>query len=100
VKPSNLADFAFDAYGGLDRWRQFTTVSARQVNGGALWALKHQRGIFDDVRVRVDLRREWASHWPFGAPNLRTTFEPNRVAIETMEGERVEELPQPRESFS
>ena len=48
---------------------------------------------------RVDLCEEWASHRPFTAPNLRTSFKPDRVAIETTEGQTVEELLQPRESF-
>ena len=95
----SLAELAIEAHGGLDRWRRFKTVSARLLNGGALWPLKHQGGVLDDVRVRVDLCEEWASHWPFTAPNLRTSFKPDRVAIETTEGQTVEELLQPRESF-
>jgi hypothetical protein len=95
----SLDKLAIDAHGGLDRWRRFKTVSARLLNGGALWPLKHQQGVLDDLRVRVDLRNEWASHWPFTAPNLRTSFQPHRVAIETTEGQPVEELLQPRDSF-
>jgi hypothetical protein len=74
-------------------------VTARLLNGGILWEHKQQGGILDDVRVRVDLRREWASHWPFGAPDLRTSFHPHREAIETTDGQPVEELLQPRDSF-
>ena len=66
---------------------------------GALWALKHQAGVLDDVHVRADLRKEWASHWPFTEPNLRTSFEPHRVAIETTGGQVVEERLNPRDSF-
>jgi hypothetical protein len=99
MRLSSLAKLAIDAHGGLDRWRQFKTVSTRLLNGGALWPLKHQQGVLDDVHVRVDLRKAWASHWPFTAPNLRSSFEPHRVAIETTEGQLVEELLQPRDSF-
>lgn len=98
VKLSSLAQLAIDA-AGLDRWRRFETVSARLLNGGVLWPLKRQQGVLDDVRVRVALRKEWASHWPFGAPDLRTSFQPHRVAIETAEGRTVEEMPRPRDSF-
>jgi hypothetical protein len=96
---SSLTKLAIAAHGGLDRWRRFKTVTARLLNGGILWEHKQQGGILDDVRVRVDLRREWASHWPFGAPDLRTSFHPHRVAIETTDGQPVEELLQPRDSF-
>ena len=65
----NLAKLAIEAHGGLDHWRRFKTVSARLLNGGALWPLKRQQGVLDDVRVRVDLRKQWASHWPFTAPS-------------------------------
>ena len=95
----SLAKLAIEAHGGLDHWRRFKTVSARLLNGGALWPLKHQQGVLDDVRVRVDLRKQWASHWPFTAPNRRTSFQPHRVAIETTEGQTLEELLQPRDSF-
>jgi hypothetical protein len=88
----SLAKLAIEAHGRLDRWRRFKTVSARLHNGGALWPLKHQQGVLVEVRVRVDLRKQWASHWPFTAPNLRTSFQPHRVAIETTEGHTLEEL--------
>jgi len=99
MKLSSLAQLAIDAAGGLDRWRQFETISARLAVGGVLWPLKHQQGVLDDVRVRVDPRKERASHWPFGTPDLRTSFQPGRVAIETTEGQTVEELLRPRDSF-
>jgi hypothetical protein len=96
---TDLTKLAIDAYGGLDHWRQFETASAHLKIGGVLWPLKHQQGVLDDVHVRVDLRKERASHSPFGAPNLRTCVQPGRVAIETVEGQAVEELLQPRDSF-
>ena len=99
MKPTDLAKLAIDAHGGLDHWRQFKTASAHLINGGVLWPLKHQQGVLDDVHVRVDLREERASHWPFGAPNLRSSVQPGRVAIETADGQAVEELLRPRESF-
>jgi hypothetical protein len=94
-----LARLAIDAHGGLDRWRRFESASARLRNGGVLWALKQQDGVLDDVRVRVDLHRVWASHTPFTGPDLRSSFEPHRVAIERARGEILAEQLQPRESF-
>jgi hypothetical protein len=96
---NDLAKFAIEAHGGLDRWRQLKTVSARLLQGGVLWALKGKNGILNDVHVTADLRKEWASHWPFTKPNRHTSFQPDRVAIETTDGEIVAELLNPRESF-
>jgi hypothetical protein len=91
--------FAMDAHGGLDRWRQLKTVSARLLQGGVLWGLKGKDGILNDVHVTADLRREWASHWPFTKPNRHTSFQSDRVAIETNDGKVLEERFNPRESF-
>jgi len=96
---SDLATFAMDAHGGLDRWRRFKTVSARLLQGGVLWNLKGQDGILDDVHITVDLRKEWASHRPFAEANRHSSFQPDRVAIETSDGHVVEERRRPRESF-
>jgi hypothetical protein len=97
---NSLVQLTIDAHGGCERWRRFEHVSAHLRTGGVLWALKHQQGVLDDVNVRVALRREWASHSPFQKPNLRTSFEPHRVAIETTDGRVVEERLQPRDSFA
>lgn len=94
-----LVQLTIAAHGGFERWRRFQHVSAHLRNGGVLWPLKHQPGVLDDVNVRVALHREWASHSPFLQPNLRTSFEPHRVAIETTDGRVVEERLQPRDSF-
>jgi hypothetical protein len=96
---TDLAIRAMDAHGGLERWRQLKTISARLLQGGVLWKLKGQEGVLDDVHVTVDLRQEWASHRPFGQPDRRSSFQPDRVAIETSNGDVVEERANPRESF-
>lgn len=95
---NTLVALAIDAHAGFERWRRFDYVTALLRTGGVLWALKHQQGVLDDINVQVALRKEWASHSPFLTTDLRTSFEPHRVAIETTDG-RVEERLQPRDSF-
>jgi hypothetical protein len=63
------------------------------------WAVKGKAGVLDDVTVTVDLRNEKVSHWPFGSPDRRSRFEPQRVAFENATGKVLEELLQPRSSF-
>jgi len=94
-----LAMQAMDAHGGLERWNRFTTLSAHLIDGGVLWAAKGKAGVLADVTVTIDLREEKASHWPFGSPARRSRFEPQRVAIEDIDGQVLEELLQPRDSF-
>jgi len=97
---ADLLETVIEAHGGLTRWNQMDAASVHGVNGGALWALKGQAGVLDDVFVRASLHEERESHHPFGAPDRRSAFTPQRVAIETTQGEIVEALDQPRASFA
>lgn len=97
---TRLKELAMEAHGGLQRWRQFEQVSADLVQGGALWPLKGQPQTLERTTVTVGLRKEWASHEPFGAGNRRSRFEPSRVALEASDGTVLEELLQPRASFA
>ena len=89
---SDLLETVIEAHGGLERWNQLDTVSARLAQGGALWALKGQDGVLDDVVVTASLHEERASHRPFGAPDRHSSFTPERVAIETDDGTVIEAL--------
>jgi hypothetical protein len=100
VAKVDLLETVIEAHGGLERWGQLQTVSARLVQGGALWALKGQAGVLDDVHVTASLHEERVSHRPFGAPDRRSAFTPQRVAIETDSGDVVEALEEPRASFA
>jgi hypothetical protein len=97
---ADLLETVIEAHGGLDRWNQLDAISVHGVNGGALWGLKGQPGVIDDVFVRASLHEERESHHPFGTPDRRSAFTPRRVAIETTAGEVVEALDQPRASFA
>jgi hypothetical protein len=97
---NDLLDIVLEAHGGCERWNQLDTVSARLVQGGAMWGIKGQQGVLDDVFARASLHQERESHHPFGAPDRRSAFTPERVAIETSSGDVVEALEQPRASFA
>ena len=96
---NDLRATTIKSHGGLDRWNQLNTVSARLILGGALWALKGQEGVLDGVVVTASLHDERVSHRPFGAPDRRSAFTPGRVAIESDDGTILESLDQPRTSF-
>jgi hypothetical protein len=97
---TDLLETVLDAHGGLTRWNQLETVSARLAQGGVLWALKGQKGVLDDVYVTASLHQEWESHHPFGAPDRKSAFTPQRVALESGDGTVAEALDQPRASFA
>jgi hypothetical protein len=96
----DLLTEAQQAAGGLDSWRRKGFISARLRQGGGLWAAKGQAGVLDDVRVEAALHQEWVSHRPFGAPDRRSSFTPQRAMIETLDGQPVSTLDDPRPTFS
>ena len=97
---ADLLDTVVEAHGGLERWNQLDNVSARLIQGGALWELKGQAGVLDDVVVTASLHEERVSHRPFGARYRHSVFTPERVAIESGDGTVLEALDQPRASFA
>src|ERR1044071_4195186 len=95
-----LLRHAINAHGGLDRWLKFKSLTATLVTGGGLWAMK---GLVQDPNPRemtVALHSENASVAPFGQPDWRTAFKPERVAIETSNGTTVRERDDPRAAFA
>ncbi|MGP4087953.1 hypothetical protein [Streptomyces sp. KR55] len=97
---SDLTAHVIRAHGGLDRYEQYESATVAFRSGGALWAMKGQEGIFDRAAVRVDLRRQHASHYPFTGPGLRTSFTAERVAVENDHGEVQAERLAPRDAFA
>src|ERR1700754_3787537 len=96
---SDLLDAVLEAHGGLDRWRSFSRVRASIVTGGEFWGIK---GLVQDPaprRMAVTLHEEWASVQPFGAPDQKTDFTPDRIAIQKLDGQVVAEQMRPRELF-
>jgi hypothetical protein len=83
---TKLSELAIEAHGGLHRWRQFEQVTADLRQGGALWSLKGQPETLQQTTVTAGLRKEWASHAPFGADRRRSRFEPGQVALESADG--------------
>lgn len=89
-----------DAHGGIERWNQYKKIEATLVSGGGLFRLK---GLPQDAtprRMTVWLHEERSSVFPFGAPDQRTMFTPERIAIEKLDGTIVSERRIPRDSFA
>ncbi|MGW7267715.1 hypothetical protein [Streptomyces sp. NPDC054842] len=98
---TDLTTTVIDAHGGLDRYERYRTVTAAIRTGGGLWELKGKSGILDSATVRVGLdpHEQYASHSPFTAPDLRTSFTARRVAVENDRGEVRAARLDPRASF-
>ena len=97
---NNLLARIIDAHGGLASWNRYERVEATIVSGGGFFRLK---GVPQDPtprRMTVWLHEERSSVYPFGAPDQRTMFTPERIAIEKLDGTIVAERQIPRDSFA
>ncbi|WP_037074620.1 hypothetical protein [Pseudonocardia spinosispora] len=97
---NELLGKVLDAHGGLERWRELTTIRASIVSGGDLWGIKGLVQDSDPREMTVRLHEQWASVQPYGAPDQRTDFTADRIAIEKLDGRVVAERRAPRESFA
>jgi hypothetical protein len=89
-----------DAHGGMDRWNRYEKVEATIVSGGGLFPLK---GVAQDPsprRMTVWLHEERSSVSPYGAPDQRTMFTPDRIVIEKLDSTLVAERDAPTDSFA
>lgn len=96
---NDLLANVLDAHGGTNRWKQHRSVTATIVTGGGFWAMK---GLIQDAIPRttwVALHEENETLAPYGKPEWRSVFTANRVAIETDNGEVIQERLDPRASF-
>jgi hypothetical protein len=89
-----------DAHGGMDRWNSYNKVAATIVSGGGLFALKGAPQDSTPRRMTVWLHEERSSVVPYGAPDQRTMFTPDRIAIEKLDGTLVAERRAPKDSFA
>jgi hypothetical protein len=89
-----------DAHGGIDRWNQYERVEATIVAGGGFFRLKGFPQDLTPRRMTVWLHEKRASVLPFGAPDQRTMFTPEKIAIEKLDGTTIAERQVPKDSFS
>ena len=99
VKDGDLLALAVEAHGGLRRWRELTSITARLSIGGEPCHQKGWAGALDEIAVTIHPHVQHTSFAPFTAPDRRGVFTPNRVAIETTSGDLVSERIDPRAAF-
>lgn len=96
---SELLNSILDAHGGLEQWRKFKTVEATIVSGGELLETKAPQAP-EPRHVTVSIHEQATSVTPFGGPDRRSRYRPDRVAIETHDGQVLRERLHPRDAFA
>src|SRR5215470_5584880 len=89
-----------EAHGGLDRWSAYKRVEATIVSGGGLFPLKGTPQDSTPRRMTAWLHEERSSVTPYGAPDQRTMYTPERIAIEKLDGTLVAERYAPKDAFA
>jgi hypothetical protein len=87
-----------DAHGGLESWNRLTKLTARLSLGGPFWADRGWPGVYADQTVTLDAQRQHIAFAPFTAPDRVSVLDvdPERVRIQTTDGEVVEQHTDPR----
>ncbi|GIF62709.1 hypothetical protein Ais01nite_07440 [Asanoa ishikariensis] len=90
-----------DAHGGLDRWRNLTTFTARITYGGPFWEFKGHADFAGTSLVEANLQDEWIRHRD-DATGLELVFDraADRLTITDRDGAVVEKLESPRSTFA
>src|SRR5262245_16618745 len=81
-----LLDDVIEAHGGLGRRKEFDAVEATMVTTGGLFPLKGLPSDTPQRRMTAWLHEQRASVLPFGAPDQRSSFTADRVAVERVDG--------------
>jgi hypothetical protein len=82
------------------RMRRYSKVEAIIVTGGGFFPLKSVLQNSNPRRMNMWLHEERSSVTPYGAPDQRTMFTPERIAIEKLDGTVVAQRYAPRDSFA
>lgn len=95
---NELLELTVKAHGGLDRWREVTSIRVPASITGAIWFVKGKGDVLKDVVLTVETRRERVAVAYVGQ-NKRALFEPSRVVVETKDGEPIVARDNPEKSF-
>jgi hypothetical protein len=94
----DLLDATVEAHGGLARWKEVSSVKIDVSITGAIWDVKGQHDVLKDIVMVADTQREHVTT-SFVGQDRTTSFEPDRVAVQTSDGTVLESTDDPEKSF-
>jgi hypothetical protein len=96
----DLLDAAMTAHGGLGRWEALHAVQAEVSLTGLVWERSQQPALVKHLTLLAETREERLTLSPFSSPDRRCVFEPNRVVLESFDGQVIDSRENPRAAFS
>ena len=94
-----LLDKVLDACGGIECWNRLTRFTLHLSIDGDLFARKGRTGDFKDLVAEGSTRSQTVSFTGFTAANRRGSYQPDRVALESLDGTALEAREEPRADF-
>lgn len=94
-----LLDLAVKAHGGLARWNEVEAIKVAASITGAIWYVKGKPDCLKNVIITAETRQERVT-LDFVGQNKRAIFQPERVVIETADGNLIESRDDPEKSFA
>jgi hypothetical protein len=88
------------SHGGADLWRQLRRFSARMSIDGVLLAGKGKADTLKDVVVDGSTRDQFLRFTGFTAPDRRATYRPDRVTVESLDGQVLAARDEPCAAFA
>jgi len=77
---TKLLDIAVEAHGGLDRWRQISSISVAASITGAIWFVKGKGDFLKEVVLTADTKTERLTV-DFPGQDKRAIFTPARIVV-------------------
>ncbi|RJU03262.1 hypothetical protein D6T65_04055 [Arthrobacter frigidicola] len=97
---ATLLEQVLEANGGLDRWKNLNTFTARIAYGGPFWEFKGQPDVVGTDLVEASLQEQRTRHTQEGTGRvIEYDKKSDRVTVTAADGTLIEELTNPRASF-
>jgi hypothetical protein len=96
---NDLLETALAAHGGLDRWRQITTIRVAASITGAIWFVKSQGDYLKNGVMTADTKRE-RMVTDFPGQDKRFVFQPSQLVMERADGSPIEVRENPEDAFA
>jgi hypothetical protein len=89
-----------ESHGGAELWRQLRRFCARVSINGTLLAGKGKADALKDVVIDGSTRDQFLRLTGFTAPDRRATYRPDRVTVESLDGQVLAACNEPRAAFA
>ncbi|MBD1385911.1 hypothetical protein IDJ75_11520 [Mucilaginibacter rigui] len=77
---NDLLELAIEAHGGMDRWNKIKSINAELSIGGAIWYVKGNPDVLQEITISADTRQEKVV-MKFPRQDKLTVFQPGLIAV-------------------